>query len=44
MLNWMPRMCVDVAARAKTGLYRGLADMTHQFLELEREELLAETA
>lgn len=44
LLNWMPRMCEDVAARAKTGLYRGLADMTHQFLELEREELLAETA
>ena len=44
LLNWMPRMCEDVASRAKTGLYRGLADMTRQFLELEREELLAETA
>lgn len=39
LLVWMPRMCDDLEARAKSGLYRGLAQMTRQFLSLEREEL-----
>ncbi|HIS40698.1 MAG TPA: molecular chaperone TorD family protein [Candidatus Aphodovivens avistercoris] len=39
LLSWMPRLCDDVEKRAKTGLYRGLARMTRQFLEFEREEL-----
>lgn len=41
LLNWMPRMCADVEHRARTGLYQGLARMTIQFLDLEREELEA---
>ena len=39
LLVWMPRMCDDLEARAKSGLYRGLAQMTRRFLSLEREEL-----
>lgn len=39
LLSWMPQLCDDVEKRAKTGLYRGLAQMTRQFLEFEREEL-----
>ena len=39
LLVWMPRMCDDLEARAKSGLYRGLAQTTRRFLSLEREEL-----
>ncbi len=41
LLGWMPRLCDDVEKRAKTGLYRGLARMTRQFLEFEQEDLPA---
>lgn len=39
LLGWMPRLCDDVEKRAKTCLYRGLAQMTRQFLEFEQEDL-----
>lgn len=39
LMKWVPRLCDDLAARAGTGLYRGLAETTRQFLAFECEEL-----
>ena len=35
LANWVPRLCADVRAHAKTGFYRGIADVTEGFLKLE---------
>lgn len=32
---WVPRLCADVRAHARTGFYRGVADVTEGFLKLE---------
>lgn len=37
LLNWVPALCDDLERRAKSDLYRGLAEMTRFFLEFERE-------
>ncbi len=39
LLRWMFQLCDDLERRAKSSLYRGLAETTRQFLEFEREEL-----
>lgn len=39
LLVWFPQLCDDLEKRAKSGLYRGLAETTRQFLAFEREEL-----
>lgn len=39
LMKWVPRLCDDLAARAGTGLYRGLAETTRLFLAFECEEL-----
>lgn len=39
LMVWMPQMCADVAARAKTGLYAGLAEMLEQVIAAEAEML-----
>lgn len=35
LANWVPRLCADVRAHAQTAFYRGIADVTEGFLELE---------
>lgn len=35
LANWVPRMCDDVSDRARTGFYRGLAQLTKEFIEEE---------
>lgn len=39
LMKWVPRLCDDLAARAGTGLYRGLAETTRLYLAFECEEL-----
>lgn len=39
LMNWVPQMCDDLNKRAKSSLYKGLAETTKQFLEFEAEEL-----
>lgn len=39
LLAWMPQLCDDLEKRAHTGLYRGLAETTRQFLAFEKDEL-----
>lgn len=36
---WVPHLCADVRAYARTGFYRGIADVTEGFLKLEGEIL-----
>ena len=35
LINWVPRLCADVRAYAKTAFYRGVADITEGFMKLE---------
>ena len=35
LANWVPRLCADVRAYAQTAFYRGVADITEGFLQLE---------
>ncbi len=37
LMNWVPRLCADVRAYAKTDFYRGIADITEGFLRFEGE-------
>ena len=37
LARWVPQLCDDLERRAKSGLYRGLAQMTRQFLAFECE-------
>lgn len=39
LMNWVPQLCDDLERRAKTGLYRGLAETIRQFLAFESEDL-----
>ena len=40
LLNWVPRLTVDMRRFTKTGLYRGLAELTDGFLETDRAFLV----
>ena len=35
LAGWVPRLCADVRAYARTAFYRGIADITEGFLALE---------
>lgn len=37
VLAWLPELCTDVEKRAKTLFYRGVVQLTREFLESERE-------
>lgn len=37
LLKWVPQMCDDIATRAKSGLYKGLAEAMQQMLTFEAE-------
>lgn len=39
LVNWVPQLCEDIERRATSGLYRGLAETTRQFLAFECDEL-----
>lgn len=36
LLNWVPALCADVRARARTSFYRGIADLTERCLDFDR--------
>ena len=38
LLVWAPQFCADLAAKAKSFAYRGLAEMTEDFLAFEAED------
>ncbi|WP_241159157.1 TorD/DmsD family molecular chaperone [Adlercreutzia sp. ZJ141] len=38
LLRWAPILAADLASKARSNLYRGLAETLSQFLEFEREE------
>lgn len=43
LANWVPRLCADVRAHARTSFYRGIADITEGFLELE-DQMIGQSA
>ena len=43
LANWVPRLCADVRAYAQTAFYRGVADITEGFLQLE-DQMIGQSA
>ena len=43
LVNWVPRLCADVRAYAQTAFYRGVADITEGFLQLE-DQMIGQSA
>lgn len=39
LVNWIPALCEEVKSKARTDFYRGLAEMTDEFIRLEEEFL-----
>ena len=44
LLCWIPQFCDAVMDKAETPFYRAIADLTKNYMEFERQDILADTA
>ena len=44
LLRWLPRFCDAVMAKAEMPFYRAMAELTKQYVEVERQSVVTESA